>query len=149
MNLITSRKPFYYDLVRIPHGHIPVPRIKLWKYLPMPIKEIRTYGYFHCPECGSPSFFKIIDYCMNCYPLREGYEERCNQRLKGEKNRDRWKKLEYMLLPLLVLLGKAWYVPSERIHQRDFIKYREKVYDMRDQRLRIKHEQRTMDRYFN
>ncbi|MEM1589998.1 MAG: hypothetical protein QW175_06240 [Candidatus Bathyarchaeia archaeon] len=106
---------YYYDLIRVPHGHIPVPKVKLWSRLPLPIKEFRDERYYRCPSCGQPSFFKILFTCDECW--------KDNWRLLGYRKAERrdyfrqfWKRLEYLLLPVLVLTGKAWYVlASSRI----------------------------------
>ena len=126
MKYATSEKGLYYDLIRIPHGHIPAPKVKFWKSLPIPIKGTRTQDTFHCPWCGRPSFFKVFDQCRVCDWEQEDdwetwkfNEARYQKRLKREKGRKRWKRLECALLPLLVLFGKAWYMRSARIHWSD------------------------------
>lgn len=119
----------YYDLIRVPHGHIPVPRVKLWALLPLPVLEFRDYDFFSCPECGEPSFFKINYACWNCEDVLEydcgrkawrAWQARVHRRARRIYFRGLVKRLEYLLLPVLLLMGKAWYVRSERKHCSDF-----------------------------
>ena len=119
----------YYDLVKIPHGHIPAPMVKFWSWLPIPIKGKRTSTTFFCPNCGEPSFFKIRERCNWCEQWWDenddevSYKEmrkKYDWKRKREKWRRRWKELEYALLPLLILFGKAGYLRSVRYHFRDF-----------------------------
>ena len=125
MKYMSSEKGRYYDLIRIPHGHIPAPKIKFWKWLPIPIKGERSYDTFSCPICGRGSFFKIYDQCRVCeweiddYETWRSIEERYRKRLRREKGRKRWKNLECALLPILILIGKAWYMRSDRYHFSD------------------------------
>lgn len=126
MKFISSEKGRYYDLIRIPHGHIPAPKVKFWGGLPIPIKGERTQDTFSCPSCGRSSFFKVFHQCRVCEWEQEDdwetwkYNEgRYQKRLKREKWRKRWKKLEYALLPFLILIGKAWYIRSARTHYLD------------------------------
>jgi hypothetical protein len=129
----------YYDLIRVPHGHVPVTKVFLWCRLPLPVREIRGDTYFRCPECGSLSFFKVDICCRTCaFGLELNSPEeyfRARDRLFNRwQNRDRrdyfrniLKRLECLVLPLLVLLGKAWYVRSKRRkypvdYQRDFLR---------------------------
>jgi len=116
---IRPRDGHYYDLIRVPHGHIPVPLIRLWKDLPIPVKDVRTHDYYHCPICGSPSFYKIDYACWDCESeavydeyLDRLIERRWQRKRRKEYFRNIWKKLEYLILPFLVLVGKAWYVIS-------------------------------------
>ena len=102
----------YYDLVRIPHGHIPAPMIKFWGWIPIPVKGTRSYNTFHCPVCGSPSFYKTGYGCHEC---QYDYEQEFKRYHKREQRRKNWKRLEHAILPLLVILGKVWYMPSERL----------------------------------
>jgi hypothetical protein len=104
----------YYDLIRVPHGHIPVPKANLWSHLPLPIKEFRDERFYRCPNCGLPSFFKIQYMCDECFEdddLIKQYSD--SRRIQAERRdyfRSFWKRIEYLLLPMLVLTGKAWYV---------------------------------------
>jgi hypothetical protein len=106
---------YYYDLIRVPHGHIPVPKANLWSHLPLPIKEFRDECYYRCPSCGEPSFFKIQYVCDECFEDLDDIEQyyyKCF-RVRMERRdyfRSFWKRIEYLLLPILVLTGKAWYV---------------------------------------
>lgn len=118
---IRPRQGGYYDLVRVPHGHIPVTKLRLWRRLPIPVREIRGDDYFRCPECGSPSFFKIDISCRNCaargsdsWLLGESILQRWQNRDRRDYFRMFLKRLECLVLPVLVLAGKAWYVRSER-----------------------------------
>lgn len=118
----------YYDLVKLPHGHIPAPLIRLWSSIPLPVKAIRDEYYYCCPECGEPSFFKINYMCWQC---QDFYEYNCGQKVfnnawRRHKRRKRrkyfkeiLKKIEYLVLPILALVGKAYYVESKRGHFRD------------------------------
>jgi ribosomal protein L37E len=115
----------YYDLVRIPHGHVPAPKVRFWRWLPLPIGGYRTEWTFGCPVCGRESFFKIDYMCRECdydgyNPYSREYWERKSRR---EKWRKRWKTFEYVFLPLLVLVGKAYYLRSTRIHVSDYPRY--------------------------
>lgn len=118
----------YYDLVHVPHGHIPAPRIRLWSRLPLPVKEFRSWDFFSCPECGKPSFFKLIYMCRSCEDILEydvvraawvHGQARVARRARRNYFRAFLKRLEYLMLPVLVLLGKAWYVRSKRQHWSD------------------------------
>ncbi|HUW44726.1 MAG TPA: hypothetical protein VMW50_02930 [Dehalococcoidia bacterium] len=112
MKFAQPKNANYYDLVRTPHGHIPAPMIKFWSWLPIPIKGQRDWGTFHCPVCGSPSFFKTGYGCDECqYDNEQKWKTYHNR----EKKRRKWKRLEYAMLPLLVLIGKAWYLPSIKL----------------------------------
>ena len=115
MKFAQPKNSNYYDLVRIPHGHIPAPRIRFWAWLPIPIKGMRTWNTFYCPTCGSPSFFKARGYCDSCGPDFDDNEQMWKSLKKKEAVRNRWKRFEEIILPLLILLGKAWYMPSERL----------------------------------
>lgn len=130
MDKIRAKYGRYYDLIRVPHGHIPAPKINLWSNFPMPIKEYRANDFYECPSCGEPSFFKIEYACYECQG--EDTEDADNwawKRYKRNKRRnyfrDLKKRLEYLFLPFLVLLGKAWYVRSERLHNSD-LEYQER-----------------------
>ena len=112
MKFTQPRNANYYDLVRIPHGHIPAPMIKFWSWLPIPVKGQRDWGTFHCPVCGSPSFYKTRYGCNECQYDNEQEWKSYRQR---ERKRRNWKRLEHFLLPLYVLFGKAWYMPSVKL----------------------------------
>jgi hypothetical protein len=104
---------FYYDLIRLPHGHFPVPKANLWARLPLPIKEFRGEGYYECPSCGMPSFFKIEYACRDCEDCFDYSPETESWRINKRRRkyfRKFYKRIEYLFLPLLVLTGKAWYV---------------------------------------
>jgi len=105
----------YYDLVKIPHGHIPAPMIKFWGWLPIPEGPQRTYNTFHCPTCGSPSFFKTGLSCPDCEWNQEDNEQTWKKYIKRENGRRKWKRFEHAILPLLVLTGQAKYMVSERL----------------------------------
>ena len=113
----------YYDLIHVPHGHIPAPLTNLWSNLPIPIKEKRDWDFYYCPCCGEPSFFKIHFACWQCQDDFEEFgawdlEKRMRHRYYRKRRRDYFrnvfKRLEYLFLPILILLGKAWYVWSMR-----------------------------------
>lgn len=114
----------YYDLVRVPHGYVPAGKIWLWKRFPLLVKQIRDDKFFKCPECGSPSFFKIEGYCREC--SMGGTVQFLNRAwIRGVQRKRRAyfrrfiKDVEVLFLPVLALLGKAWYVHSERLHNKD------------------------------
>ncbi len=113
------KKGLYYDLVKLPHGHIPVSKIKFWGSLSIPIREFRDYGYFKCPECGSPSFFRLISDCGCCGAFTKDGYSRYKKRLRKRRIHGFLKRLEVALLPLLVYAGKAYYVRSVRGHWMD------------------------------
>lgn len=112
MKFATCENGFYYDLVRVPHGHIPAPMVKFWKKLPIPIGGQRDTKTFHCINCGAPSFFKNPDYCFSCATYR--WDSHDEDHKEKEKRRQRKKDIEYALLPILILLGKAWYLRTTR-----------------------------------
>ena len=116
----------YYDLIRVPSGHIPAPMIRLWSSLPIPVKQLRTERLYRCPVCGEPSFFKIRYACWECEMYMEDNPEFQKQVMRDYRKRQRReyfrnmrKKIEMLLLPFLVLIGKAWYVRSPRLHPID------------------------------
>jgi hypothetical protein len=100
----------------------------LWGSLPLPIREKRGQDFYFCPECGEPSFFKIDGWCDECDRIMEDcgltpsrkFYARVIRRKRRTYFRRFLKQLELLLLPLLVLLGKAWYVRTTRLHARDF-----------------------------
>jgi hypothetical protein len=123
----------YYDLVRVPHGHVPVGKVFLWKRFPLLVREIRGDDYFKCPECGMPSFFKVDICCRGCaarganrWSVGENILRRWENRSRRDYFRKFLKDLEILVLPVLALMGKAWYVRSERRHcsdyQREFLR---------------------------
>lgn len=90
----------YFDLIRVPHGHIPVGKVFwLWRKKKIQVREIRGYDYFSCPVCSTPNFYRACSY-HNYY--RTGLY------------RAFMKKVENLFLPLLILFGKAWFVASNR-----------------------------------
>lgn len=123
----------YYDLIEVPHGHIPVPLLfRLWKYLPIPEGRQRDRKFYSCPECGRFSFFKIEKWCRNCdidlecwYDENYEYDRRMKEKKYGEmvvhwQNREKkeimrlkWKRLEHLILPILLLIGKIKYNKSK------------------------------------
>jgi len=117
MKFQQAKNANYYDLVSIPHGHIPAPMIKFWDWLPIPIKGQRDYSTFHCQICGSPSFFKQGHGCHDCGGsyIRMDDEKEWVKHQGKEKTRKKWKRFEHAILPLLVLFGKASYMPSVRL----------------------------------
>jgi hypothetical protein len=124
-----AARGLYYDLIRVPHGHIPAPKTNLWSHFPMPVKEFRDYGFFHCPECRRPSFFSINGMCMDCeeeisYLQEEGIWRRGMRRRRRKYFKGLLKRIEYVVLPFLVLTGKAWYVHSVRHHFSDYDEHR-------------------------
>jgi ribosomal protein L37E len=117
----TASKGRYYDLILVPHGHIPVSKIKVWRSFPLLCKEQRTESYFHCPTCGGPSFFKIKGSCEECSFW--GNKEVSWKQVRSKERQDYFRRLckdiEALALPLLAFFGKAWYVRSERLHYSD------------------------------
>lgn len=113
---VKPRDACYYDLLRVPHGHTPAPMAHFWGWLPIPVKGVRDSYTFSCPNCGEGSFFKTYTNCPNCRYDEWGDENygESHYNAKREKWRRRLKDIEYALLPLLILLGKAWYMPSIR-----------------------------------
>jgi len=116
----------YYDLIRVPHGHIPAPLTNLWSKLPIPVKEVRDENYYFCPVCGEPSFFKIRYACWKCQgefeydpSLEEWAWKEYKRKMRKDYFRNFLKRIEYLILPFLVLIGKAWYVRSYRLHPSD------------------------------
>lgn len=122
MNFTTCRSPLYYDLIKIPHGHIPAPKVKFWNWLPIPIIGKRDSNTFQCPECGRPSFFKVYSRCQYCEygSIFDDSVEDLISRDRRERWRSIWKKIEYIFLPFLVLFGKAYYLRSVRYHVSDY-----------------------------
>lgn len=116
----------YYDLIRVPHGHIPAPLTNLWSLLPVPARESRGSGFYFCPVCGGPSFFKIRYACSWCeedlgFDDSEDWAwKRYKRKSRRDYFRELFKRIEYLFLPILILLGKAWYVRSTRRHYRDW-----------------------------
>ena len=135
---IRPRQGLYYDLVRVPHGHIPTGKVFLWKRFPLLVREIRGNDYFKCPKCRASSFFKVDDECRMCVAKLDELSpaDWCRANIRFVVNsarrerrdyfRNLLKTLEVLVLPVLALLGKAWYVRSERRHcsdyQYDFLK---------------------------
>lgn len=113
----------YYDLIHLPHGHIPVPRCNFWSSFPIPLKDYRDENYYRCPECKTPSFYQITDMCWECQTFYDQYyseiqflqaQARTQRRQRRRYFKRFLKTIEYWLLPFLVLLGKAWYVKAIR-----------------------------------
>ena len=116
----------YYDLVRVPHGHVPVGKVFLWKRFPLLVGEIRSNNYFKCPSCGALSFFKSDICCRDCaangkysWIVGENILRRWQNRDRRDYFRKFLKTLEVLVLPVLALLGRAWYVRSDRRHWKD------------------------------
>jgi len=59
----------YYDLLHLPHGHLPVPMLKRWRHFPIPTQHIRDEYFYSCPVCGEPSFFRENPCCQECWGL--------------------------------------------------------------------------------
>jgi len=123
---IKAKDGRYYDLIHVPHGHIPTPLMNLWSHLPLPIKDFRTGSFYRCPECGMGSFFKVNSWCDQCdyeFTYETSYGKYIKRRYHRRRRRKYFKELlkqvEYWFLPILVVLGKAWYVRSERLHHTD------------------------------
>jgi len=128
---IRSINGLYYDLVRVPHGHVPAGKVFLWGRFPLAVKEFRGDNFFKCPECGSPSFFKIDGYCRCCASELDDagiyewdiFSSKMNIRSVRRQRRAYFrcflKDLEVLVLPVLALFGKAWYVRADRRHWRD------------------------------
>jgi len=123
MEYAKCKNALYYDLLVIPHGHIPAPMVRFWSWLPIPVKGLRTYDTFSCPVCGMPSFFKIDYMCRECESWNDGEEYYLHWKSREGKRKKRlkWKAFEYALLPLYILLGKAWYMKSVQYHAIDFM----------------------------
>jgi hypothetical protein len=104
----------YYDLIRIPHGHIPVPNTNLWSRLPLSVKEFRDEHYYRCPTCGAPTFFKIKYMCEICFEDDDIFEQYSDSKHILIERKDYFrnflKRIEYLFLPILILTGKAYYV---------------------------------------
>jgi ribosomal protein S27AE len=111
---VKPRDASYYDLIRTPHGHTPAPKLRFWKWLSVPVKELRDGNSFTCPNCGEGSFFKTWTYCNNCRDYLDWDDYPSVYNAKREKRRRLLKDVECALLPLLILFGKAWYMPSTR-----------------------------------
>jgi len=110
---VKPQEACYYDLIRLPHGHVPAPKAHFWSWLSVPVKTVRDYNTFTCPTCGEGTFFKTWSDCGNCrYDFNDLSASHYDER--REKLRGILKNLEYALLPLLILLGEAWYMPSTR-----------------------------------
>ena len=110
---VKPRDAAYYDLIRTPHGHTPAPKLRFWKWLSIPVKELRDENTFTCPRCSSGSFFKSFISCDNCrYDEDRDIEVHYSER--REKRRRLLKDIECAILPILLLFGLAWYMPSTR-----------------------------------
>ena len=123
MKFYLLKDHWYYDLVRIPHGHFPGPLIpEIFKYLPIPAGKKRDDSFYSCPECGRPTFFKITKWCKDCKDMiyfseekeYQQHYERWQKRKVEDKRRLKFKKIEIYLLPILIILGLARYNKSIR-----------------------------------
>jgi DNA-directed RNA polymerase subunit RPC12/RpoP len=134
--LALASEGLYYDLVRVPHGHVPVGKVWLWRRFPLVVKEFRGDKYFTCPDCGAKSFFKQSPHnCEGCnwrlFDLRHEARKVAlhNFQAKGLRlaRRDYFRRflkdLDVLILPVIALMGKAWYVRSERTHYVDKVPY--------------------------
>ena len=113
----------YYDLIRVPSGHIPAPKANLWSHLPIPVKEERYWDFYYCPFCGQPSFYKGV--CRDCEMQFSGSNVVSNyyyKRRRREYFRKIKKRLQYLFLPFLIAIGEAWYVHSKIKHYWDYDK---------------------------
>ena len=120
----------YYDLIRVPHGHIPVSKVFLWKRFPLLVREIRGNDYFKCPSCGGPSFFKVNYQCPICDDEYGWLRPKFRRRERRDYFRKFLKDLEVLVLPVLALMGKAWYVRSGRHHWKDgYVGYGRRHYE--------------------
>lgn len=138
---LRPRQGLYYDLVRVPHGHVPTSKVWLWRRFPLLVKEFRGDTYFKCPECGAGSFFKASGRCQSCGWKIAGLSPKAwakaetNRiyRLLKRERRDYFRRflkdLEVLFLPVLALTGNAWYVRSERTHYSDKLYYRETLWN--------------------
>lgn len=111
----------YYDLVRVPHGHVPVGKVWLWRSFPLLVREIRDDKFFKCPECGHSEFFKNESWCRCCGVQNpefdwEAMRRRAQNRRRRAYFRNLAKQVEVLVLPVLAFCGLAWYVRSERLH---------------------------------
>jgi hypothetical protein len=123
MNLeaVRSVNGKYYDLIKLPSGHYPAPKLRLWKRLPIPVQGIRHSSTFRCPRCGRVSFFKSTYGCFWCENYGHSMSVSVRRKIRRrEYFRNLRKKLELLILPVLVLLGKAYYMTSIRTHSLDF-----------------------------
>ena len=111
---VKPRDASYYDLIRTIHGHTPAPKLRFWKGLSIPVKELRDGNTFTCPQCGEGSFFKTFSSCNSCRDWLDWDEYPNHYNAGREKARRLLKDIECALLPLLILAGKAWYMPSTR-----------------------------------
>ena len=103
-------------MIQIPHGHIPAPLIiKLYQYLLIPAGKKRENDFYSCPECGRPSFFKITKWCDICDEEIQDeekyaeYYERWQSRERENRRRQKFKKIEHVLLPILLIFGLVRY----------------------------------------
>ena len=98
-------------MIQIPHGHIPAPLIiKLYQYLPIPAGKKRDNDFYSCPECKSPSFFKITGCCDICEIREEQeYYERWQKREREDRRREKFKKIEHVFLPILLIFSLVRY----------------------------------------
>lgn len=110
----------YYDLITVPHGHIPSSKIFLvWKIFPIPIsKKLRDFDTFSCPVCGERSFFKIIMWCRNCDQelIGERYtkeKEKYKERKSNHQHKQKLKIIENIFLPIFIIIGKAKYMRTD------------------------------------
>jgi hypothetical protein len=113
-NSVKPRDASYYDLIRTPHGHTPAPKLKYWRWLSVPVRELRDEYTFTCPRCGEGSFFKTWTYCDSCKEYLDWNEYPNTYDSKREKHRRLAKDIECAFLPLLILFRVAWYMPSTR-----------------------------------
>lgn len=140
--VMTAARGLYYDLIRVPHGHVPVGKVWLWRRFPLLVKEFRGESYFKCAECGAKSFFKESPgRCQNCNSrLYFGFSPNVRDKARNIlfaksmrlARRDYFRRflkdLEVLTLPVLALAGKAWYIRSERTHYRDNLPYNKRYF---------------------
>ena len=96
----------YYDLIEVPHGHIPAPLLfPLYRFIPLREGEPRDESFFSCPICGAASFFSGV--CSFCEEELSDPELRKYEVHEGIRHL--LKSIEHLFIPVLWLFGAVKY----------------------------------------